>query len=316
MQLHLNPSLPTMILGMACIGCQVPQADTSGSQSLADTGAPPQRPDAEYGLSEQRLSVDGEPRDYELYVPESYSHDQAAPVVLNFHGGGGSARSQRAVSDMRSLADTHNFLLVYPEGTLLENGSTHWNPLPPGAEGKSDANDFGFIAALIDELSSRYQIDPLRVYATGYSNGAGMAYGLACYLSDRIAAIAPVSGSMYAQMQTDCPANQPTGVAIFNGTQDAQRPYDGFPGWFLSVDDAATFWASHNQTAASPQIDELRDSGRVIERTRYGSDSEAQVVKHKVMGGGHEWFDLNLDGANLDETIWSFFAQHDRDGGR
>ena len=144
-----------------------------------------------------------------------------------------------------------------------------------------------------------------------------MSYGLACYLSDRIAAIAPVSGSMYNQMQDNCEANHPTAVAIFNGTQDFARPYEGYPGWFLPVDDAASYWAAYNQTDRTPQTQEFRSNGLTVERSIYeGGTNGTQVAKYKVVGGGHDWFDLSIEGSNLNRLIWDFVSMHDLSGAR
>ncbi len=58
------------------------------------------------------------------------------------------------------------------------------------------SDDVGFVAKLLDDLATVVNVDPNRVYATGMSNGAMMCYRLASELSDRIAAIAPVAGTM------------------------------------------------------------------------------------------------------------------------
>ena len=80
---------------------------------------------------------------------------------------------------MRSIADTANFILVYPQGSLLDGGTTHWNSMPPSDDNKSSADDFGFIDTLIDEISSNYNIDSTRIYASGFSNGGDFSDSLA-----------------------------------------------------------------------------------------------------------------------------------------
>ena len=111
------------------------------------------------GLSTQTLSHDGEEREYLLYIPESYDNSYDYPVLFNFHGGSGTSDDQLYISDMRSLADAERFIIVYPQGTVLEGESTHWNTLLPGMleDNKSDVDDFGFTAAIIDELDSEYR---------------------------------------------------------------------------------------------------------------------------------------------------------------
>ena len=150
------------------------------------------------GLSARSLLHDGVAREYILYVPDSYDGASDVPLMLNFHGFGGTAAQHLDWADMRSLAEMDTFLLVYPQGTLL-NGDPHWNAGLESEENKSDADDFGFVEALIGEISSGYRIDSTRVYACGYSNGAFFAYALACYHGDKIAAIGSVAGTMMSE---------------------------------------------------------------------------------------------------------------------
>ncbi|MEC7164327.1 MAG: PHB depolymerase family esterase, partial [SAR324 cluster bacterium] len=159
-----------------------------------------------------------------VYVPESYEGTEAVPLLLNFHGYGGFASNHLLTSDFRQLAEEQTFLLAYPQGSLLD-GSPHWNPSPPSATNKSTVDDFGFIESLIDNLSATYRIDEERVYAVGYSNGAMLAFGLACYRGKRIAAVGSVSGTMLTDIGNLCQPSQPTAAITLHGTQDYILPY-------------------------------------------------------------------------------------------
>ncbi|MEE2756729.1 MAG: PHB depolymerase family esterase [Myxococcota bacterium] len=267
------------------------------------------------GLSRHMLQHDGLVREYLLYVPESYTPTEPSALLLNFHGNGLNADSQLATSDMRPFADESGTILVYPTGSVLDGEGTHWNPLLDSPNNKSDADDFGFVAAMLDRLSTEFNVDASRVYATGYSNGAGMVYGLACYLSDRVAAFAPVSGSMWTEMPGNCDPVHPTAIAIFNGTQDFERPFNGYDGFLMSADAAAGFWVQHNGIADAPAIETFMSNGLTIERKRYtGGRGGAGVDLYKVIGGGHDWFDIDVAGQSLDQLIWDFLAQHDING--
>ena len=144
------------------------------------------------GTTRLKLNHEGVLRETLVYVPESYEGTQDVPLLLNFHGYGGYAANHLLTADFRQLAEEQTFLLAYPQGSLLD-GSPHWNPSPPSATNKSTVDDFGFIESLLDNLSVTYRIDEERVYAVGYSNGAMLAFGLACYLGERIAAVGSVS---------------------------------------------------------------------------------------------------------------------------
>ncbi|MEL6972721.1 MAG: PHB depolymerase family esterase, partial [Bacteroidota bacterium] len=138
------------------------------------------------------IQFDDLERTYLLYVPPSYTGDESVPLVLNFHGYTSNSGEQFFYSDFRAVADLNNFLVVHPQGTQDSEGNTHWNV----GWGGSTVDDVGFTAALIDSLAAEYNINPERIYSTGMSNGGFMSYQLACELSDRIAAIASVTGTM------------------------------------------------------------------------------------------------------------------------
>ena len=144
------------------------------------------------GFFTDTLTHEGELRQYLTYVPEIYtSSGVARPLLFNFHGGSGSASGQVYTADFRPIADTANFILVYPQGTF---GSTWNSSLPTNPRTKMFVDDFGFVDAMIKKINSDYifGIDTTRVYATGYSNGADISLSLACVRSDKIAAVASV----------------------------------------------------------------------------------------------------------------------------
>ena len=92
--------------------------------------------------------------------------------------------------DFRKIADTANIIIVHPQGLLDYTGVTHWNL------GQSNVDDIGFLNSLYSYIVSIYNINLDKVYSTGMSNGGYMSYYLACNISDKIAAIASVTGSM------------------------------------------------------------------------------------------------------------------------
>tara|TARA_B100001029_G_scaffold23723_1_gene16371 strand:- start:549 stop:1484 length:936 start_codon:yes stop_codon:yes gene_type:complete len=269
------------------------------------------------------ISHDGISREYYLYIPDSYNEsvdEYGVPLMLNFHGGGGNPQSQLYISDMRSLADEQNFILIYPQGSPEGNNESSnsgyiWNTMYSSENNKSDADDFGFIEALIDEISSNYNIDQNRVYACGYSNGAGFTYSLACYLSDKIAAIAPVSGLMWEEVYSTCNSSRPIPMIIFNGTSDSERPYEGLEGYLLSVEEIINYWTNFNNCNSSPITNSINHNGRAIDQYVFsGGDNNTSVEHYKFNGGGHDWFDINYEGSNLDDLIWEFVSRYDMNG--
>ena len=265
------------------------------------------------GLLTQTLSHDGIAREYIVYVPESYDGTSAVPLMLNFHGYGGIADQYLQYADMRPLADTENFILVYPQGTLL-NGDPHWNAGLESDENKSDADDFGFVEVLIDEIVANYNIDLARVYSCGYSNGAFFTYALACYHSDKIAAIGSVAGTMMEETYNNCSPSHPTAMINIHGTADKPVPYGGTRG-LVSIDEVLTYWTSFNNTSTTPMVNSMDDSGTTIEHHSYtDGDNNTAVEHYKIIDGGHVWFDISYDGANTSRLIWDFVSRYDVNG--
>ena len=249
-------------------------------------------------------------REYVLFVPSGYDEATTLPLVLNFHGFGGEAAQYMSYADMRSLADTENFILVYPQGTLT-SGSPHWNPSLPSSDNKSDADDLGFVEALIGELSYHYNIDLRRVYACGFSNGGMMAYGLAQYKSELIAGIASVSGVM---LESDVNPTRPMPIFIIHGTLDGVVPYNG-NNYYNSIQSTLDFWKDINNINTDAKEDSEISNGTSIEYYLFDSGDQGVSVEHyKVIGGEHVWFDIQYQGKDTATLIWDFLSKFDING--
>ena len=258
----------------------------------------------------QSIFLNGESREYILYIPDSYDGVSTIPLVLNFHGFGESASDFMNNADMRTVSESNTFILVYPQGSCL-NGSSHWNACPTEGDNKSDANDFGFVESIISVISSQYNVDLERVYAAGYSNGGMMAYGLANYKSDLIAAVASVSGAML-----DCigSTSHPMPVVHLHGTYDGVLPYNGSSDW-SSVQSTLDYWINFNNTITSPTVSNDDSGGMSVEHYIYDQgDSSVSIEHYKFIGGDHVWFSSTFRGRNTSELIWNFMSKYDING--
>ena len=258
----------------------------------------------------QTLVHDGMNREYIIYVPNSYDGTYAVPLLLNFHGSGGSASQFMQEADMRSLAEADTFILVYPQGSCLD-GSSHWNPCPTGGDNKSTADDVGFVEAMISEISSQYNLDMERIYAAGYSNGGMMAYGLANYKSDLIAAVASVSGTM---LNCTGPTSHPMPVVHLHGTSDGVVSYNGSNDW-NSVQSTLDYWINFNNTVSTPIVNIDNTGAMTIEHYVYDQgDNSVSVEHYKYIGGDHVWFNELYQGQNASNLVWSFMSKYDSNG--
>ena len=88
------------------------------------------------------LFFDGIDREYIVYIPEIYDDTKNTPVVFNFHGGSGYADGFMNTNDMRPIADSANFIAVYPQGAVDYDGggATSWIHKAP-----TDHDDIFFV---------------------------------------------------------------------------------------------------------------------------------------------------------------------------
>jgi polyhydroxybutyrate depolymerase len=277
------------------------------------------------GYSQQTINGsiihDGVQRNYILYIPAIYTGTSSVPLVLNFHGYGSNATEQMWYGDFRSISDTAGFLIVHPEGTLL-NGTTYWNV--GGWTIGSTVDDVGFTEALIDTLTLMYNIEETRIYSTGMSNGGFMSFLLAGQLSGRIAAIASVTGSMTPENFNSSNPQHPTPIMQIHGTSDDLIPYNGIS-YSKPIEDVLQYWAGFNNCNTSPEITALPNldpnDGSTVEHFAYeGGDNGVSVEHFKITGGEHTWpgSAVPLPGTNNDIIasieIWKFFSKYDING--
>ena len=264
------------------------------------------------GLQTKTLTHDNVNRNYLVYIPDSYDSEIDYPLMFVFHGFGGIATQFINSADMRDLAESNNFIVVYPQGLDLGGTGSHWNCSNPSADNKSDVDDIGFVENLIDQLIVDYPvIDNKRIYAAGYSNGGFMSYYLACN-SKKFAAIGSVAGTMLDDSYQSCNANFPTAMINIHGTNDFDVPYDGNT-YYPSIPEVVDWWKNFNNT---PNEDLLTNQDGSIEQYKYYNDAGDIYVEHiKIIGGDHYWDDkLNYDGKNTSGLIWDFVSNYNIDG--
>jgi len=265
------------------------------------------------------LDHGGIKRSFIVYIPLKYDGKKAVPLRLNLHGYASNALEQMYYDDFRMIADSANFIMVLPEGTVYE-GKTHWNT--GGWTPNSTVDDLGFMDALIDYMIASYKINTKRIYSTGMSNGGEMSYHLACNSSNRIAAIASVGGSMTPETFVSCYPSRPVPVLHIHGTSDQVVPYTG-DSTAKPIMEVLNYWAQKNHCAATPTTTAVpntstKDNSTVKHLVWKGD--KANVEHFKIRGGGHTWAGSanNLPGTNYDINasmkIWKFFNRYDLDG--
>lgn len=244
---------------------------------------------------------DGVTRSFRVHLPSGFDTCAHVPLVFNLHGRGSNGLQQEFYTQFSNVADTGNFIAVYPDAINNE-----WELNGAGVD------DVGFIQALIDTLYSEFRIDRNKVYSCGMSMGGYMSYRLACELADHIAAIASVTGLLAT---FPCNPSRPIPVLQMHGTEDPTVPYAG-------VAQTINAWVQYNgcpqqpDTVPFPDIDHT-DSSTVTKNTYAPCDAATEVVLYTIHGGEHTWPDafisigITSGDINASNTIWNFFKQYE-----
>ncbi len=262
---------------------------------------------------------DGETRVYDVYLPTNYVAGEALPLVINMHGLGSNIAEQTFYAGFNAVADANNFIVVHPQGLEVNFGgslSTHWN-----ANFGTGVDDVGFLNKIIDEVYTDYSINLAKVYATGMSNGGYMSYVLACELSDRIAAIASVTGAMTTVTVATCNPDRAIPIMQIHGTNDELVAYGGDGQFTLAAADGVGFWVEHNgcdvaerMTVPVADIDTTDNSTASLDL--YPTCNEGTEVHfYTIQNGSHTWpgaisipgFGVTNQDLEATQVIWEFF---------
>jgi polyhydroxybutyrate depolymerase len=273
------------------------------------------------------LAIGSSSRTFLVHVPKN----QAAanpPLVIALHGGGANGKKMERFCGLSETSDRYGFVVVYPNGSGRLKGFLTWNAGSCcGYAEKHAIDDVAFLRQLIQYMIRQYHIDPSRVYITGISNGAMMAYRLAAEIPDLIAAIAPVAGTLTIDPRI---IQEAMPIIHFHGTDDRFVPFEGGRGSrgitrnsYMAVEEAIKVWMRVNQASAIPSAKELsalhHDGTRVTRYTyRMGRDDQ-NIVLYKIIGGGHTWpgqphYRLLLGRTTTEisanDLMWGFFQLH------
>ncbi|MFZ0737018.1 MAG: PHB depolymerase family esterase [Candidatus Acidiferrales bacterium] len=280
-------------------------------------------------LAGEKFSLEsgGRTRTYSLHTPKDYTPSKRWPVIFLIHGAGGQGTGMARVAHFDDFAERNGIIAVYPDGVDRRWADGRGTTTPE----REGVNDVAFFSALLDKLEATYSVDPSRVYATGLSNGGFMSFKLACDLSARIAAVAPVAATFSLRLSQECHPARPISVLEINGTSDPLVPYEGggmmrgSGGQILSALDSAKAWAKIDGCAETPATDSLAPKSENGLETRHeiysGCRGGTEVALYSIVGGGHTWpggmqyapqFFIGKTSRDFDanETIWKFFQAH------
>lgn len=264
---------------------------------------------------------DGRTRTYRLYRPSSVPDD--APLVVALHGGTGNGDQFARTSGYEGLAEANGFVVVFAEGTPTALGPRNlvWNAGGCCAAAvRDDVDDVGFLTALIDDLAESEGTDPGRTLVVGHSNGAMMAFRLACEAADHVAAIAVQAGTVFVD---DCSPSRPVSVLDLHGAADTNLPLGGGVGpdsaagvAFPPVREGLSTLA---EAAGCEATTEPSRDGAVTTESWGPCPDGVAVELMAVEGAGHSWMGHPAPSERSDEpyadldasaVTWGFLSAH------
>lgn len=268
------------------------------------------------------LSSSGLDRTYRLYRPSSIAQDARAPLVVVLHGGYGSGAQAERAYGWDQQGERGQFLVAYPDGYRRS-----WNAgMCCGAAKSRNVDDVGFITAMVRKIERTQHADPNRVYVTGMSNGAMMAYRLACEAPFPIAGIGSVAGTLDMD---SCANPHHTKILEIHGLTDAHVPFNGGmginhpqPQAFPSVENTLAVWRGRNGCDSRAST-----SAYGVVTTKRWNCSTDSLELITIANAGHEWpgskkgprgallapllhiapADPVSDAINATQTLWKFF---------
>ena len=251
----------------------------------------------------------GDTRSFSVYLPnQSANSCEPLPVVFAFHGVLMNGQTMAEMTDLHELGARCGFIVVYPDGSGHGRFRT-WNA--GGRSGRLERvaeDDVGFVRAMLRIVQSKYCVDPDRIHATGFSNGAMMCYRLAVEMPHVFASIAPVAGtlavpatassSLTATSSLTASPLRPRAVPSLHihGTEDKFVPWDGPNARtpknldFCSVPQTVAAWTRLHATTYNTSIlcNTLPCSDRVQDGTHIDIQSyqvDSSVIDNPVEDG-------------------------------
>lgn len=278
----------------------------------------------------------GRARAWTVYVPPQYDPATPMPSIIVLHGRPSNAAGMASISQMNEVARRRGFIVVYPEG--IDN---EWNAqfdlvgrrsrMVGGQRAVLPQNDVQFLKDLMAQLRVDLNIDPRRMYLTGFSNGGFMTIRMACSGTDTFAALAEVSGSLYPEIMPACRGGRVAPFLLMHGTADQSVPYTGvfLPDSqggdpiriALPIQEVVAFFIRRNGCSMSGEtatFPERRTPGtHVIRFSPRGCPPDAPIVFWRIEGGGHTWpggadfpgLGVTNRDINAGDVIWDFVSQ-------
>jgi polyhydroxybutyrate depolymerase len=299
------PKLLALAAALTISGCWRVDLYPVSTSSVADGGSQDSQSCPSFVLApgdqNVTLQVGTLTRSFVLHIPRAYGTNGAVPLILDFHGIGGTGASERSTSLFPAVTDLEGVIMAFPDGLKGPIGSA-WNIGPCCVDG---VDDVAFARSIVEYVRGVACIDSNRVYAVGVLTGGLLAYHLACNAADLFAAVSSAAIDMVEQTVNACGPKHAVTVASFRGTADSHVPYAGgnsalvptMPLTFLGAKGTFDRWAKIDGCSGGPSLEDSHGC------SRYATcQAGAEVVLCTKQGGA----DDPVDGA----VAWPILKRH------
>ena len=259
-------------------------------------------------------------REFYIVNPSNLNSDNQLPLLISLHGGADYADANMQYTGFLDIINEKGFVAIFPQGTVAAGkGDTGW--YAGGDCTNLEVCDLSFIERLIDYSIEDLNIDENRVYVSGFSNGAFMVYTLACFLSNKVAAFAPVSGSMSPDDYQICNPQRPIPVIHIHGTSDDSIPIQGND-YVTPLQQVSSYLSSLNNCSQNSIIngEDTNEDGYAWYSEISSNCNQGVIVNFTYLENfGHSWPSTesgkgggaDIDGASF---IWEFLSTYDING--
>lgn len=262
-------------------------------------------------LTNETVTIGAVNRTYKQYLPAGLDpQNEQVSLVIILHGLGGTSNDMVGAG-FNNIADTARVIALYPQGKANAYGQNSWNN---GTGLSSTADDIGFMNSLIDSMIVNYNVNPARVYVSGFSMGSIMSYHLACALNMRVAAIGCMSGTMSTSDIQNYTPTYPTPVIHLHGTADGTVPYNSGALPTLSlVPETMAFWQNVHgcdATADSTRITDVASDNITIDRFRYDNcNPTGSLELWRLNGADHVYLYQPINDITEMMEVWLFLRR-------
>ncbi len=285
---------------------------------------------------------------YHLYIPKTYHEDRTYPLFIMLHGGTQTAKSFALSTDMNTVAENKEVIVIYPEQSTTRNEQRYWNWFLPENQTK-DGIELLLIMEIVDLVMSQYRIDFKEVYAIGFSAGAAMALNLAIAYSDVFNGVASAAGVPYgvadngyeaymamsgvlppvgitveeANIAVSKNVSEPFKVLVFQGTEDSIVSVEN--AYFMieqmiELNDLLDNQIDDNSFHSDHYVEKTLFTENLVEYHKiiyFNDNQEPMIGSYMIEGMDHAWPGGNPGGIfvdasapNMSEIIYDFFIDN------